>query len=91
MKADFEAAVFIAINKVYLNSVNTGCNFHFDQCPWSHLQNIVLTVEYKENERVRLTRRISAVLAYLPVNKVEEGWLMIMKNVPHFCCPPQTR
>jgi len=50
-----------------------------------------LTVEYKENEQVRLTCRISIALAYLPISEVEEGWLMILQNVPHFCCPPQSR
>jgi len=37
-----------------------------------------LTGEYKENEQVRLT----AVLAHLPIKTVEEGWLMMIENVP---------
>jgi hypothetical protein len=39
-------------------------------------------VEYKESKKVRLTSRLCAALAYLLVVKVEEGWLMIMENVP---------
>jgi hypothetical protein len=40
------------------------------------------TVEQKENEHVLLTCRMCAVLAHLLISKVEEGWLMIMENVP---------
>ena len=39
------------------------------------------TVEYKENEQVRLKCRMCAALAHLLISKVE-GWLMIMENVP---------
>jgi hypothetical protein len=42
----------------------------------------VLTVGYIENEQVGLTCRMCAALVYLRINKVEEGWLMIMENVP---------
>jgi hypothetical protein len=77
MDVGFEAAVIIAITKVYWL--------------WRQLQNIDLTVQYKENEQVRLTCRIFNISAYLPISKVEEGWFMIMQNVPHFCCPTQPR
>jgi hypothetical protein len=75
---NFEAAVVSAINKVSPNSNITGSNFH-NQCLWIQQQNIGLTVEYKENEQVRLTCRMCAALSYLPINKVEEYWLMVMK------------
>jgi adenylosuccinate synthase len=39
-------------------------------------------VEYKETEQVRLRSRLCAALAHQLFNKVEEGWLMIMENVP---------
>jgi hypothetical protein len=39
-------------------------------------------VEYKENDEVRLTRSMCTALAYLLINKVEEGWIMILENVP---------
>jgi hypothetical protein len=34
IKFDFEAAVTSAINKVFLESLTAGCNFHFNQCLW---------------------------------------------------------
>lgn len=82
IKVDFEAAVISAINKVFPGSVITGCNFHFNQCLWRQIQNIGLAVEYKEDEQVRIICRMCAALAYLPIDKVEEGWLMIMDSVP---------
>jgi hypothetical protein len=54
IKVDSEAAAISAINKVFPDSVVTGCNFHFNQCPWRQIQNICLTVEYKGDEKVRL-------------------------------------
>jgi hypothetical protein len=82
IKLDFEAAVISAINKVFPDSVITGCNFHFDQCLWRQIQNIGLTVEYKEDEQVRIICRMCAALAYLPIDKGEERWFMIMDSVP---------
>jgi len=81
-KVDFEAAVISAINKVFQGSVITGCNFHFNQCLWRQLQNIVLWGNTKKNEQVRLTYRMCAVFSHLTIKTIEEGWLMIMENVP---------
>lgn len=77
MKVDSEAAVFSAINKVSPDSVITGSNFHCNQCLWRQTQNIGLTVEYRENEQVRLTSRMCAALAYRLINKVAEDRIMI--------------
>jgi hypothetical protein len=46
IKVDFEAAVISEINKVFLDPVITGCNFHFKLCLWKQVQNIGLRVEY---------------------------------------------
>jgi hypothetical protein len=82
IKVDSGAAVISAINKVFPDSVITGCNFNFNQCLWIQIQNIGLAVEYKEDEQVRIIFRMCAALAYLPIDEVEEGWLMIMESVP---------
>ena len=50
MKYDFEAAVASEINTVRSDSIVTCCNFHFSQCLWRQLQNIGLTLAYKEHE-----------------------------------------
>jgi hypothetical protein len=43
---------------------------------------LVVMVEYKENEQVRLTCRMCAALAHLLTSKVQEFRLMIMENLP---------
>jgi hypothetical protein len=80
-KVDFEAAVMSAINKVFPDSVITGCNFHFNQCPWRQIHNTGLTVEYKEDEEVRLMCRMCAALAHLTIDNIEEARLMITESV----------
>jgi hypothetical protein len=61
IKFDFEAAVISALNKVFPYSVSTGCNFHFNQCLWRQIQNIGLTVEYKENEQPKVFLLVQAL------------------------------
>ena len=80
IKADFDAAVIGAMHKIFPDSVITGCNFHCNQCLWTQIQNIRLTVQYEENEQVLLTCRMCAAVAHLLINKVEEDWLMIMEE-----------
>jgi hypothetical protein len=43
---------------------------------------LVLLVEYKENEQLRLTCRMCVALAHLLIIKVQERRLMILENVP---------
>jgi hypothetical protein len=83
MKVDFEAADVSAINQIFPDSVITGCNFQLNQCLWRQRQTTGLTGQRKENEQVRLTCRMRAVLAHEPINKVGEGRLRIMQNVPY--------
>jgi hypothetical protein len=54
IKIDFKAAVISAINKVFLDSVITGCDFHFNRCLWRQIQNIGLTMKYKEDEQPKV-------------------------------------
>jgi hypothetical protein len=63
IKFDFEAGVISAVNKVFPDSIITGCNFHFHHCLWRQIQNICLTVEHEENEQVQLICRMCAALA----------------------------
>jgi hypothetical protein len=57
-KVDSEAAVMSVINKVLPAFVTPCRNFDFNQCLWRQIQNTGLTVEYEENEQVRLTRKV---------------------------------
>jgi hypothetical protein len=48
----------LKIREVFTDFIITGYNFHFTLCLWRQIQNVGLTVEYKETEQVRLTCRI---------------------------------
>jgi hypothetical protein len=78
VNGDFEAAVVSAINLVFPESVITGYDFNFKQCLRRKLKILVLWWN-KKRMNIRLTCRICATLAYSPVNKVEEDWLVFMK------------
>jgi hypothetical protein len=49
IKIDFEVVVISAINKVFLDTVVTGCNFYLNESVWRQIQNIGLTVQYEKN------------------------------------------
>jgi hypothetical protein len=80
-KDDFEAAFISAIYKVFPGSAGVGCKFRFNQYPLRLLQNTGVALECKATEQVGLTCRMCAALGQLLIRKVEERWLMIMKNV----------
>lgn len=48
----------LKIREVFTDFIITGYNFHFTLCLWRQIQNVGLTVEYKETEQVRITCRI---------------------------------
>jgi hypothetical protein len=79
IKDEFDAAVVSAINKVFPDSVITGCNIHFSQCLKRERHIIDLTVEYKENEEFQHNCIMCAVLECLPIIQVEEDLLTIMQ------------
>jgi len=72
MKDDFEATVVCAIYKVFPDSDITGCNSHFSRCLWRQLQNIGLTVEYKEKEKS--TSHPECVLLWHTYLSVKQKW-----------------
>lgn len=82
IKLDFEAAAIGAAKKAFPQAVISGCSFHFHQCLWRKIQNLGLAESYKEDEQVRLVCRMCAALTYLPLEKIEEGWIQIMEIVP---------
>jgi hypothetical protein len=75
MKDSFEAAAIKAMDKVLSRSIITGCKFHFGQCLWRQPQNGGI----QGSKQVRLTGRMRAVLAYLPISTAEQNMLLNMK------------
>ena len=67
----FQTPLLLAV----ISTVISACGHRYNKY-------IRRTVEYEENEQVGLRCRMCAALAHLLGNEVEEGWLMIMENVP---------
>lgn len=82
MKMDFEAAMLKASQEEFPDSKISGCTFHFTQSLWRNIQSLGLTSLYKSNDEVRNIFKMCAALAYLPPEQVEDGWLIIMEDVP---------
>lgn len=82
IKLDFETAAINACRQEFPNSVISGCNFHFNQCLWRKIQSLGLVKDYKENEEIRQICKMCSALAYMPLNTIEDGWILIMEGVP---------
>lgn len=79
---DFEAATIQAIKDVFSNTQISGCNYHFNQSLWRKVQNIGLVDEYRDNDEIRINIRMCSALALIPLQDIDEGWLIIMENSP---------
>lgn len=79
---DFEAAAINAIKDEFPGAQVNGCNFHFNQALWRKIQQLGLSVAYKNNTEIRDHLKMVAALAYVPREYVSEGWLSIMETSP---------
>lgn len=80
---DFETATIQAIKDVFPNTQISGCNYHFNQSLWRKVQDIGLVEEYRDNEEIRLNIRMCSALSLIPLQNIDEGWLIIMENSPN--------
>jgi hypothetical protein len=80
IKIGFEVATYKVLRELFPEARISGCNFHFMHCLWCKLQEIGLTKEYKENERVQEFCRQCGTLNLIPKEHVEEGWITIMSE-----------
>ena len=78
---DFEVAMIRSIHEVFPNARIRGCLFHFSQALWRKLQQLGLTLRYKEDDDFNRMVRRAAVLPLVPPNEVEEVWMMAMNEV----------
>ena len=81
IKLVFEAAVVSAVNKAFPDSVIKAVIFLLISARGNRYKVFALTLEYEENEQVRLTCRMCDALAHQPISRADEVWLMIMENV----------
>lgn len=60
-----------AIRKVFPDSNLHGCNFHFAQNIWRHVQEVGLQVKYSEDPDFALNIRYLLALPFVPINDVD--------------------
>ncbi len=67
---DFEKGLNNSANFIFDMSDIFGCNFHFGQLIWKKIQNVSLTVAYKELTWQRKILRRCFLLAFIPIDNV---------------------
>jgi hypothetical protein len=82
IQIDFEIAMMNAISRVLINSEIRGCFFHYTQAIWRKVQNLGLTIAFKNNPSVRKTVRQLSALPLVPYNNIDEVWDAIYENAP---------
>lgn len=83
MTLEFEDAAILALTDLFPDTRIYGCNFHWNQYLWRKVQEIGLVTDYKNSEEVRLLMRMCSALAHLPVENVDNGWLVIQAETPN--------
>ena len=68
--SDFEKAFLNAVKNIFPNSILYGCYFHFRKCMRSKIQELGLTVEYRENKKIKDCLKLSQMLGFLPLDDV---------------------
>ena len=77
---DFESEMIAAVQEVLDNARIRGCLFHFSQALWRKMQDLGLTVRYKEDQTFnRLVLRAAALLL-VPPNQVHHLWMMALNE-----------
>ena len=80
---DFEMAMINTVQQIFPESKIRGCLFHYSQAVWRKVQNLGLTVRYREDrEFIRLVRRASA-LPLVPMESFPEVWMEAMNEADY--------
>lgn len=84
MKIDFETSTILACREMFPDCKLKGCNFHFNQSIWRKVQELGLAKRYREDKDIRKHIKLTAALAHLPPQYIDDGWLYIMESSPNF-------
>ena len=80
---DFEKAAMQAVSSILGPHVATkGCFFHLTQSTWRKIQELGLVNHYRENDDCRLFCGMMDGLAFLPIENVQEGMVLLKDNTP---------
>lgn len=77
---DFEQSAIKALQKKFPTSSIHGCNFHFAQSLWKHIQQIGMQKKYSEDPDFALNMRLVLSLAFVPINDVEEAFQQLASS-----------
>jgi hypothetical protein len=76
---DFEVGAISAFRFSFPFALIMGCWFHFGQCLW---RNFNLKAEYSSDTCLKRFFKQCEALALMPINKVDDVFIMIMDEAP---------
>ncbi|XP_022180518.1 uncharacterized protein LOC111040800 [Myzus persicae] len=76
---DFEIALQNAFKIVYPDAIQHACFFHYVQCLVKNIRSQGLIPYVTNNEMAQICIKMTAALALLPSNKIEEGFQIIRR------------
>jgi len=82
VQVDFEMAAIRSVQEAFPDAEIKGCFFHFTQAVWRKVQELGLSVLYKDDEFTRQWIRRAAGLPLLPIGDVQDTWLDAMNSSP---------
>ncbi|XP_034934842.1 uncharacterized protein [Chelonus insularis] len=77
---DFEEAFIQSFKTIYPNVKISGCNFHFNQCVWRHIQSCGLQKLYNNDIIFATNIHLLTALAFIPSRDVIEGYEWIVST-----------
>jgi hypothetical protein len=85
---DFEAAAMKAVRHFFGNDVRTqGCFYHLTQSTWRKIQDLGLASEYRFDHTMREFCGMIDALAFLPVNRINDGVTYLQSIAPPSVLP----
>lgn len=77
---DFERAIINAAAENFPNAELHGCNFHFGQAIWRHVQSVGLQAEYAQNTTFQQNIKTLMALAFVPPENVVAAFEALVRN-----------
>ncbi|CAF1106231.1 unnamed protein product [Rotaria sordida] len=82
---DFEQAAINALKLIFLNAIVKACNFHFNKCIYTKLQELGFQSAFINKKstdineiNVRNLYKKTCALAFMPPQEISKLWVMIM-------------
>ncbi|XP_078539560.1 uncharacterized protein LOC144824317 [Lissotriton helveticus] len=77
---DFELAMISTITKLYPETQNQGCFFHFSQAYWRKIQKSSLVEDYLASSKLQFELRKLTALCFVPPESVDEYYTAITES-----------